>query len=218
MELAVCFSSLKGYQMKDGEIIQFDGLKIDGRRVKRKHDKETGLVSSVEGFSAQGDGAPEQVAREFVKLNYRLLAKRRSVVRDMEVEQVSRSPVGYHVVLKQTNEGVPVEDATVSVHMDQEKRVHAARNHLQPEAAKLDVQTMNQDSIDPQEAITIAKASVGVGDDLVEPPRVEQVVVAEEKPKLAWKVSFSTAGSQQDWIVFVGTEGGEVLESREISF
>ncbi len=204
--------------MTESKDVLFDSLKIDGRRVKRKHDPDTGLVSSIDGFlSAKGEGPPENVAREFVDANYRLLARRRSVVREMNVEQVAESPVGYHVTLRQTHQGVPVQDATVSIHMTKEKRVHAARGSLHPEVAELDIEAMAEGGIDSEEAITIAVAQVGAANELAAPPRVESVVVTGGEPRLAWKVSLSTSGMAQDWIVLVDVETGEILELREIS-
>jgi Zn-dependent metalloprotease len=199
-------------------IVEFDGLKIDGRRVQRERDKSTGIVSNVEGFlSGAGGGSPEDVAREFLDANYRFLTGRRTVLNQLEKVQESRSPAGYHVTLQQTVKGVPVEEATISVHMTQDKRVHGVRSHLKPQAVELDVQAMAKDGIDSEEAITIAVADVGADDDLLSPPSAEHVVFAGDDPRLAWKISFSTVETVQDWIIHVDALTGDVLDRRKVS-
>lgn len=206
------------YSTKKTGSIRFEGLKIDGRRVKRKRNLDTGLVSDVDGFlSAPAKGSPEEVARRFVDANYRLLAKRRSVVREMEVERTSQSLAGYHVTLHQTRQGVPIEDAIVSVHMTPDKRVYAVRSHLQPRAAELDVQSMAEGGISAQDAIAIAVDSLNAADDLLASPRAELVIVATGEPRLVWKVLVSTDSKAQDWVVMVDAEKGVILKRHEIS-
>lgn len=203
--------------MTKSNTILFDSLKIDDRRVKCERDPETGLVSSVEGFlSAPGEGSPEDVARQFLDANYHLFAKRRSILDETKVERVLQSPAGYHVSLQQTRQDVPVQDATVSVHMTKNKRVHAARSSLRPEAADLDIEAMAEGGVDSEEAITVAVASVGAADDVAVLSDPDQVVFPAKEPRLAWKVSLRTKRRAQDWIVFVDAQTSKILERWEI--
>lgn len=202
--------------MTESKDVLFGGLKIDGRRAKRQHDPDTGLVSSFEGFlSGSSEGPPDQVALDFLKANYRLLAGRRRVVDELEPEPVKQSPGGYHVTLQQKHGGVPVQDATVTVHMTHDRRVHGAHSRLKPNVIELDVQAMREDGIDEQEAIDIARAEVGSAHDDPEDPsgaKPELVVHTKKGLRLAWKVPISTAND--DWYIFIGALTGTVLERR----
>jgi Zn-dependent metalloprotease len=196
----------------------FNSLKIDLRRVHRQHDPDTGLVSRIDGFlSAAGEGSPADVARQFLRENYRRLAGRRSLLREVEVEDVSQSPAGYHVRLQQTRQGVPVHNATVSVHLTRDKRVHAAQSRLRPKAAQLDVQAMAADGIDEGEAKDIALDYLSARQDPTVPLEAEPVVLADEELLLAWKVSLSTRDPAQDWVFMIDSKSGEVLAADERS-
>jgi Zn-dependent metalloprotease len=204
--------------MSELSIPLFEGLKIDLRRVRRQHDPETGLVSSIDGFVAgSGEGEPADVAREFLDENYRRLAGRRGVLREVHVEDVSQSPAGYHVRLQQTRHGVPVHNATVSVHLTRDKRVHAATSRLKPKAAYLDVQAMAKDGIDEREAKEIALAYLARAEDAIVGWHAESVLLADDEPRLAWKVSVSTRGSAQDWIFMIDAQSGDLLEAHDLS-
>jgi len=201
-----------------GKMVVFKGAKIDGRRVKRVREPETGRVSAVNGFlSGPIEGTPEEAASRFLDANHRLFKSKRSIIRELQVEKVSRSPAGYHVVFQQLHQGLPVEEAKVSVHMTADKRVHAAHVGLRPKVAGLDVRQMTENGIDQDEAIRIALAAVGAADQLMGPAQAKQVILAEESPRLAWKVSFATERPAGEWLVWVDALSGNVLRRREIS-
>jgi Zn-dependent metalloprotease len=204
--------------MTELDIPLFKGLKIDLRRVRRQHDPDTGLISSIDGFlSAVGEGKPEEIARQFLRENYRRLAGRRSLLREVQVDDVSQSPAGYHVRLQQMRQGVPVHNATVSVHLTRDKRVHAAQSRLKPKAAQLDIQAMAKDGIDENEATHIALEHIAAREDSTATSRAESVVLADKEPQLAWKVSLSTSGASGDWIILVDAQSGEILDAHDIS-
>lgn len=204
--------------MSELDIPLFDGLKIDLRRVHRQHDPETGLISRIDGFlSAAGEGTPADIARQFLRENYRRLAGRRSVLREVEVEDVSQSPGGYHVRLQQTRQGVPVHNATVSVHLTRDKRVHAAQSHLRPKAAQLDVRAMARDGIDEDEAIAIALHYLAARQDSSVDCHAEPVILADEELLLAWKVTVSNPNTAQDWVLMIDAGSGDVLEAYDQS-
>jgi len=201
-----------------GDTVVFKGPKIDSRRIKREIVPETGLASAVDGFlSGPLEGAPEEAASKFLHANYNLFTPQRSTLRELQVEQVSRSPAGYHVTFQQVHQGVPVEGAKVSVHMTIDQRVHAAYSRLKPEVAGLDVQEMAKNGIDQAEAIQIALASIRAAVKLAGPARAEQVILTQETPRLTWKVLLSTMRPAQEWVVWVDAQSGEVLQRREIS-
>jgi bacillolysin len=202
--------------MTELDIPLFEGLKIDLRRVRRERDPDTGLVSRIDGFlSAAGEGDPADVARQFLRENYRRLAGRRSVLREIEVEDVLQSPAGYHVRLQQTRHGVPVHNATVSVHLTRDKRVHAAQSRLKPKAAQLDVQAMAADGIDEGEATDIALDYLSVRQGPTVDVHAEPVVLADEELLLAWKVSLSTQDTSQDWVFMIDAKSGEILTAHD---
>jgi Zn-dependent metalloprotease len=204
--------------MSELDIPLFKSLKIDLRRVHRQHDPDTGLVSRIDGFlSAAGEGSPADVARQFLRENYRRLAGRRSLLREVEVEDVSQSPGGYHVRLQQTHQGVPVHNATVSVHLTRDKRVHAAQSRLRPKAAQLDVQAMAEDGIDEGEAKDIALDYLSARQDPTVRLKAEPVILAEEELLLAWKVLLSAGDPAQDWVFMIDSKSGEVLAADDLS-
>nr|MBC7245056.1 PepSY domain-containing protein [Chloroflexota bacterium] len=201
-----------------GDLVVFEGAKIDRRRVKLQSEPETGRVYGVHGFlSGPLKGAPEEAASQFLDANYRLFEPKPSAIRELQVEKVSRSPAGYHVVFQQVHQGIPVEEATVSVHLTPDKRVHAAYGRLASQVAKLDVKEMLENGIDREEAIRIALQHIGASDDLTRPARAEQVILLEREPHLAWKVQFATQKQAQEWTVWVDAVNGAVLRQREIS-
>ncbi|MGC8786606.1 MAG: PepSY domain-containing protein [Anaerolineae bacterium] len=201
-----------------GDLVIFEGAKIDRRRVKLQSEPETGRVYGVHGFlSGPLEGAPEDAALQFLDANYRLFESKPSAIRELEVERVTRSPAGYHVMFQQVHQGIPVEEATVSVHLTPDKRVHAAYGRVASQVAKLDVKKLAENGIDRQEAIRIALHHIGAGGDLSGSARAEQVILLEKEPRLAWKVQFATQKQAQEWTVWVDAVDGTVLRQREIS-
>ena len=201
-----------------GDLVVFEGAKIDRRRVKLQSEPETGRVYGVHGFlSGPLQGAPEEAASQFLDANYRLFEPKPSAIRELEVERVMRSPAGYHVVFQQVHQGIPVEEATISVHMTPDKRGHAAYGRLASQVAKLDVKKLAENGIDREEAIRIALHHIGASEDLSGPVRAQQVILLEKEPHLAWKVQFATQKQGQEWTVWVDAVDGTVLRQREIS-
>jgi len=200
------------------QLIVFPGAKIDGRRVRVEREPGTGQVYGVGGFlSGPLRGAPEEAAYEFLSANQRLFKSNPDLLRELQVEQVSRSPAGYHVVFQQVHEGLPVEEAKISVHMTRDKRIHSAYSRLRPKVANLDIRSMARDGIDQNEAICIALDSVKVDEALAQAARAEQVIVAEKEPTVAWKVSISTQEPALEWIVWVDALSGNVLRQRQVT-
>jgi len=198
------------------QLIVFPGAKIDGRRVRIEREPSTGQVYGVGGFlSGPLHGAPEEAAYEFLSANQRLFQSSADILRGLQLEKVSRSPAGYHVVFQQMHEGLPVEEAKVSVHMTRDKRIHAATSRLRPQVAAVDVKTMARDGIDQHEAVCIAMDHVHADEALGEQARAEQVIIAETELTVAWKVSISTREPGQEWTVWVDALSGNVLRQRQ---
>jgi Zn-dependent metalloprotease len=203
-------------RLPKGTVI-FDGAKIDGRRVELEREADSGRVSAVKGFlSGPLEGAPEEAASEFLEANRRLLKSSRGVISELRVEKVTRSPAGYHVVFQQTHQGVPVEEAKVSVHLTPDKRVHAAQMSLEPDVRDLDVARLAADGIDAEEAVSIA-LSTAAG-SAASRPEAEQVLLVEDEPHLAWKVSFSTDKPAGERVIWVDAGTGHVLQRRDVAF
>jgi Zn-dependent metalloprotease len=197
--------------------VVFDGAKIDGRRVQLQREPESGRISELNGFlSGPLQGAPEEAASQFLDANRRLLKSSRSTIRELQVEKVTSSPAGYHVVFQQTRQGVPVEEAKVSVHMTPDKRVHAAQVGLEPGVSDLNVDGMAVDGIDADEAVRIALSAVqGSADSR---PQAEQVLLADDEPYLAWKVSFSSSQPVGDHVIWVDARNGRVVKRHDVAF
>ncbi len=203
-------------ERRERDTVVFAGAKIDGKRVRSKRTAETGQVA-VDGFlSGPLIGAPEKAASRFLDANPELFGEPEAV-RELEVEQVRRSPAGYHVTFQQVHQGVPVEEAKVSVNMTRDKRVHSAQGRLRPDVASLDVQKMAANEIDQEEAIQIARSSIAPTGKKAAPAQAEQVILAEETPRLAWRVTLSTTKPSAEWAVWVDVQSGEVLQRRELS-
>ena len=202
---------------RERDMVVFEGAKIDGRLVKSQRETKTGEVV-VDGFlSGPLKGAPEKAASRFVDANSELFGGEAGASRELQVEQVQRSPAGYHVTFKQMHQGVPVEEAKVSVHMTRDKRVHAAQGRLVPEVANLDVEKTAENGIDQDEAIKIAQSAVAPKRRSPLPAQAEQVILAKEAPRLAWKVTMATKKPPAEWAVWVDVQSGNVLQRRELS-
>jgi Zn-dependent metalloprotease len=197
--------------------VVFEGAKIDGRRVELQREPESGRVSAVRGFlSGPLEGAPEEAASEFLDANRRLLKSSRGVIRELQVEKVTRSPAGYHVEFQQTHQGILVEEAKISVHLTPDNRVHAAQIGLEPAVRGLDVERMAADGIDADEAVSIALSTAG--GSVVSSPQAERVLLTEDEPYLAWKVSFATERPVGEQVVWVDGRTGRVVQHRDIVF
>lgn len=201
---------------RERDMIVFKGAKIDGSQVRSQRKAEPGQVA-VDGFlSGRLRGAPEKAASRFLKANPGLFGEP-EVMRELKVEQVQRSPAGYHVTFQQMHQGVPVEEAKVSVHMTRDKRVHAAQGRVRADVADLDVKKMAENGIDRDEAIEIAESNIAPSHESPVAAQAEQVILAEETLHLAWKVTLSTENPSAEWAVWVDVQSGRVLQSRELS-
>ncbi len=200
---------------QDSKLVVFDGSKIDGRRVQRR---ESGRTSYVGGFlSGRIAGEPDEAALTFVETNYQLFAEQPQTVEELQVKRVSRSPAGYHVILQQVHQGVPVEGGQVAVHMTPDRRVHSASNSLLPEATQLDVAAMARDGIDEDEARQIAEEHARDRGTSAEAVQAQQVILPNHPPRLAWKVLLTTARPAQEWTLWIDVSSGEVVEALETS-
>jgi Zn-dependent metalloprotease len=200
-----------------GDMVVFKGAKIDGRQVKSAREPQTGDVA-VDGFlSGPLKGAPEKAASRFIRTNGELFAEDPATLKELRVDKIQRSPAGYHVTFEQVHQGVVVEGAGISVHMTRDKRVHAAYGHLKPGVSILDVPKMAENGIDEDEARQIALSSLPRGAKKALPLTAEQVIVADEEPRLAWKVVLATGRPAGEWAVWVDVENGDVLHKRELS-
>lgn len=199
------------------DTVVFKGAKIDASQVKSQRETKSGEVA-VDGFlSGPLKGAPEKAASRFLDANAELFGGESQAKPELQVEQVQRSPAGYHITFQQTHHGVPVEEARVSVHMTRDKRVHAAQGRLVPEVAKLDVEKMAENGIDQEEAIQIAQSAIAPKRKTRLPAQAEQVILAEDAPHLTWKVTLSKTKPAAEWAVWVDVQNGAVLQQRELS-
>ncbi len=202
---------------RERDTVVFKGAKIDASRVKSQREMESGEVA-VDGFlSGPLKGAPEKAASRFLDANSELFGGESEAKPELQVEQVQRSPAGYHITFQQTHHGVPVEEAKVSVHMTRDKRVHSAQGRLVPKVASLDVEKMAENGIDQDEAIQIAQSTIAPKRKTRLPAQAEQVILAEETPHLTWRVTLSTNKPAAEWAVWVDVQTGVVLQRRELS-
>ncbi len=196
----------------------FRGAKVDGRRVKLQRDVDTGGVYGMEGFlSGPLKGKPEDAAQQFLDANRRLLKSTAGSIRELQVTKVTRSPAGYHVVLQQVHQGVPVEEGKITVHMTPDQRVHAAYGRPIHKASRLNVGRLAEDGIDEEEAIRIALDHVAADNDIVNPPQAKLVIIGRDDPRLSWRVNLSTKRLAQDWVVWVDSLSGAIIRERELS-
>lgn len=200
---------------QEGQLVVFNGSKIDGRRVRRR---ESGRTSYVGGFlSGRIAGEPDEAALTFVETNYQLFAEQPQAVEELQVKRVSQSPAGYHVILQQVHQGIPVEGGQVAVHMTTDRRVHSATNSLLPEATQLDVAAMARDGIDEDEARQIAEEHLRDQEVQAKAVQAQQVILPNHPPRLTWKVFLATARPAHEWTLWIDVSSGEVVEARQTS-
>ena len=208
------------------------GLSIPLHRVKTQpHSQIKGVIGVVSDFLTPPAGKvdPRRLALRFAKANHELLnlpspamSKRASPepVTEIQPERVGRSPVGYHVQLQQTHEGIPVYGGQAIVHMTRDRSVYFYTSDLFPEAPE--VEMGKSGTLSAHEALEALATALPWQGRLQGTPHCEQVYWPQEDAmRLAWCIDLSLAAKtsivderdrSSDWRALVDAYSGTVLE------
>lgn len=176
-------------------------------------DAKTGLVRMLSGSHTDVMGtSPEEAARKFLSGNTQVLSRTR--VKDELVMVGSfRSPLGHHVRFAHRAAGLPVLNASVTVHMDDAMRVRMVT--ARPRAATLPVKP--EAKIPADSALHAARTDVGVTGTLRGEQKAELSLLPEEgADRLVYKVSIPARKPVGDWEVIVDANSGKVLSKTNL--
>ncbi|MEJ2238824.1 MAG: M36 family metallopeptidase [Gemmatimonadales bacterium] len=164
------------------------------------------------GFrSAPGSGTPQRVAKEFIKAHADLFALR-GVMRTLRRQRIIESMGATHVIYQQFYEGLRVNRAYVTVHMDRQRRVYLVKDRAVPQHL---LPPLVQPTLNVEMAKKRALRSVRAS--------AKTRVLEVEKmwfPKgdalmLAYRVRLHRTKPREEWLVHVDAQTGKILRSRE---
>lgn len=216
---------------------RLSSLSIPLRRVKtQEHSQMKGVIGVVSDFLTPpaSNVNPRRLAVQFANANHELLklpapdvSKRAAaeVVPDVQPEQVARSPVGYHVHLQQSYDGIPVYGGRAIVHMTKQRSIYFYTSDLYPEAPEAE---MHKGSVlSAGEALEALAAELPWQGRLRNPPHCEQVYLPHEDAlRLAWCIDLSLTAQapvaddldrSSDWRALVDAQTGTVLELLDVT-
>jgi len=203
-----------------------------------QHTQMKDVIGAMGGFLTPPAGRmdPRQVALEFTQANSLLIAK--PYVLDMGKDKttpqppaivqsstVMRSPVGYHVQLQQTYEGIPIYGGRAIVHMTEERSVYFVTSDLHPDVPEAEMG--KAEALSRQEALEALAAELPWKDRLQGEPHCEKVYFSHQGLlRLAWCIDLSLSpktpiatGEDRsgDWRAIVDMQSGEVLQLLDIA-
>lgn len=178
-------------------------------------DEETGQLRKARGLlTEESDESPEAVAARLVDRYSPVLGKQRgSLLDDLRLAQVARSPAGRVVRFQQYVGDIPVHRGQVSIYVTERGQVYRISNSYRSDAAQVDVTETLKDGIEAPEACQIAVDEVGAEGRLRRAPESELVIYPlDEENHLVWQVSVALKAPVQVWVVFVDVCTGRVLD------
>jgi hypothetical protein len=216
---------------------KLSSLSIPLNRVKtQEHSQIRGVIGAVSDFLTPPAGKvnPRRLALQFAAANEELfripasgLSKRAAseAPADVQPERVARSPVGYHVQLQQSYDGIPVYGGSAVVHMTKERSIYFYTSDLYPEAP---AEEMDKGRIlSANEALDALAADLPWRGRLQDQPHCQQVYVPQqESMRLAWCMDLPLAAEtpisdardrSSDWRALVDAQSGSVLELLDVT-
>ncbi len=213
------------------------GLSIPLHRVKtEKHSQYKGVIGVVSDFLTPPAGKvdPRRQALRFANANHELFklpepAMSKSAapepVAEIQPEHVARSPVGYHVQLQQSYEGIPIYGSQAIVHMTKDRSIYFYTSDLYPEAPP--VEMGKSGLLTAEQALEALATVLPWKGRLDREPHAEQVYLPhEDTMHLAWCIDLSLAAQapimdgqdrSSDWRALVDAESGAVLELLDVT-
>jgi hypothetical protein len=209
-------------------------LSIPLHRVKtQEHTQIKGVIGVVSDFitppAKKAD--PRRLALQFASANRELfkvatpaLGKRATdeTPPDVQPERVARSPVGYHVQMQQTYDGVPVYGGSAIVHMTKEHRIYFYTSDLYPEAPEEEMNKSAPQRLSAAEALEALATDLPWRGRLQSQPTCQLVYwPQDDSMRLAWCIDLSLAAKtpvandkdrSSDWRALVDAESGAVLQ------
>lgn len=175
-------------------------------------DLRTGTPQSL--FGRLSDAAPGEndaaAARRFVAENSRLF-RLSPELEELALSSVFESPMGSHVVFRQSYRGIPVAGAEVKVHFNCDGEIVAVNNTSVPDISLTEVRP----GLRAREAVSMLRAVVTAVEEAEENAASARLVVygGGDAPALAWEVTLSTGGPT--WHAFLDAATGDLLSTPE---
>lgn len=218
--------------------LKLDGLAVpaDGAQIK-PHTKTDGLVGEMSGFMTRplAKEDPRAVAVRFLRENpdllvadYRPGASKREEPAVLYPARVKRSPIGYHVLVQQAYEGVPVYGGRTALHMTPRRSVYLVTNDVCPEKPVVDLGKARREEIPVEAALESLTQRLPWQGRLLIPPTSRRVFYPSQDGgmRLSWCIDLSLApclpiqsreDASTDWRAIVDAFTGEVLDLMELS-
>ncbi len=218
---------------------KLSSLSIPLNRVKtQEHSQIKGIIGVVSDFLTPPAGKvnPRRLALQFANANQELfkvpapaLSKRAAseTPPDVQPERVARSPVGYHVQLQQSYDGIPVYGGSAMVHMTKERSVYFYTSDLYPEAPAVEMDKGTGQRLSADEALEALAADLPWRGRLQGQPDSEQVYLPQEDSmRLAWCIDLRLAAQtpiadeedrSSNWRALVDAESGAVLQLLDVT-
>lgn len=176
-------------------------------------DSRTGLVRMLSGSHTEPMGkTPEEAARTFLAGNSQVLSRKR-VKDELVVTGTFRSPLGHHVRFAHRAAGLPVLNASVTVHLDDRMRVRLVT--ARPRSATLP--TKPDAKVPADTALHAARTAVGITGELRGEQKAELALLPEEgTDRLVYRVSIPARQPMGDWLVVVDATSGKVLSQENL--
>jgi len=200
-----------------------------------EHTQMKGVIGSAGGFlTPPARLKPSEIALLFAQANrqwvtgpYALPASQHNTAAHALVlsTSVSRSPVGYHVQLQQSYQGIPIHTGSATVHMTRERSVYLYTSDLYPHLPS--VEAGKAGGLSAQEALE----ALGVvlpwqGRAQLRPQCSRVYLPYGDALRLVWCIDLSLSAKtpietetdrSADWRAFVDIYGGQVLQLLDTS-
>lgn len=153
-------------------------------------------------------------ARAYLKANAAALGVPRSL-HGLRLVQVDRSPLGSHVRFQQTLGGVPIDAATIAVHLSKAGVAYSVTNDYLRNARASEPSPAP--AIERAAAATLSRLAVrAITADRIAPKSNLRYVRKGKQLRLAWRTTFGSSRPFGDWLVDVDAHTGQVLSKRDI--
>jgi hypothetical protein len=218
---------------------RLSSLSIPLNRVKtQEHSQIKGVIGVVSDFLTPPAGKvdPRRLALQFVSANRELFKVPAPALSkcaasetplDVQPERAARSPVGYHVRLQQSYEGIPVYEGCAIVHMTKERSIYFYTSDLYPEAPAEEMDKGTAQRLSADDALEALAADLPWRGRLQGQPHCEQVYLPQEDSmRLAWCIDLSLGAQtpiadeedrSSDWRALVDAQTGAVLQLLDVT-
>jgi len=180
-----------------------------GTETKALFENDSEIPSMIFDVDIEGNGSePEEIALNFLADNIDLL-NLEDINKDLTVSEKTTSPGSTHVIFQQNLNGLPLFDAKIGIHINNNNRVELVNNSYQP-LNGLEIEN-GRGEINDSEAIRIVEEDFVNFTPKGYPKSSLGYLKGREKFLKVWKINYPTIQPVGDWIYYIDALTGEVL-------